>query len=143
MHILVISTHIPMPDRTSGDLRFFSILKILSKTHSITFAVTAPDYQRQRIGEAAYQDYKNRLQDLSIAIHSKCVETIRTAKFEVIWFEYYFNTDWLIDIVRFYQPHAYVIVDSVDVHFKRFEAKARLTGLKADFEQAAKVKRPS
>ncbi|WP_341328147.1 glycosyltransferase family 4 protein [Methylotuvimicrobium sp. KM2] len=140
MNILAIANQLPMPDRASGHLRFFSILKCLAKHHNVTLAVYASSYQQEELGIEAYNAYKQNLEGLSIAVSSQWIEAVRQSQFDIIWFEFYFAAQNFIDLVRYYQPSAHVIVDSVDVHYNRLEAKAKLTQNKADFALAAQVK---
>ncbi|MCD2451816.1 glycosyltransferase family 4 protein [Methylicorpusculum oleiharenae] len=141
MKIIIISSQLPMPDRASGDLRFFTILKVLAKNNDITIATYSSEHQKVTLGDEAYKTYINQLENLSITVSTNCIDIIRESQFDVVWFEFYDSTDGLIDLVRFHHPNAYIIIDSVDVHFNRLEAKAKLTQLKEDFILAENIKK--
>jgi len=129
-----------MPDRASGDLRFFSILSILAKENQLTLALTASKDQLKELGKEEYDDYVEQITNLNISISTLVTHEISHNHFDGVFFEFYHSCQHLLDLIRFYQAKAIIIVDSVDVHFKRFEAKAKLTQLKEDFIEAESVK---
>src|SRR5262249_4591552 len=74
-NILVIDHHLPMPDRDSGSLRMFQILKLLHQLgHRVTFIPDnlaklhsyAGDLQKRGI-EVVYHPYVNKVRDYVIS----------------------------------------------------------------------------
>ncbi len=128
MKILIISAKIPMPDRASGDLRFFTLLDQLRDLSDLTICAHALDQQRHEIGTKETNKYLNLLKKTNIQLGNKDVlSTLKENSFDVVIFEFYHYFTRYIDYVRLYQPNTPVIIDSVDIHYKRFFSKAKLT----------------
>ncbi|MGV7235704.1 MAG: hypothetical protein ACQ9ET_05530, partial [Nitrosomonadaceae bacterium] len=53
MKILVIADYYPMPDRSSGDLRFFTSLKILGDKYQMVYCAYDEAAQRLEVGGSA------------------------------------------------------------------------------------------
>jgi glycosyltransferase involved in cell wall biosynthesis len=137
MRVLVIYSHYPLPDQSAGDLRFYTLLTLLANQHTLLFCAPKDDCTPLPPNEAAARlkkagiflcdvDFSHALQDF---------------KPDVVWFEFYHQArpGFLAQIQRF-RPQARVVVDSVDVHFNRLEAKAKLTGAPEDAATAQRVK---
>lgn len=134
MKILAVSYDVPQPDKSSGELRFFSLLQFLSANNEVVF------YARDEKTEAGPEAH-SRLTDCGIRIAGgRFDRLLRDSPFDVVLFEFYFVAEPLIDLVRIWQPKARVVVDSVDVHFNRLRSKARVTGLASDADQAEAVR---
>ncbi len=126
-NILVIDHHLPMPDRDSGSLRMFQILKLLYQLeHRVTFV---PD------NLADIPPYTTDLQKRGIkVIHYPYVEKIRDyliahgSEFNVVILSRCQFAKKHIADVRLYAPQSRIIFDTVDLHFLREESEARLTG---------------
>jgi len=135
MKILAVSYDTPRPDQSSGELRFYTLLSLLARSHKILFYSTDP----QRIPESVAA--ANALSGLGIAIEEGPFDALlRRADFDVVFFELYFIADGLIDLVRSWQPNARIVVDSVDVHFHRLRSKAKLTHQPEDMRYAEDVR---
>jgi GT2 family glycosyltransferase/glycosyltransferase involved in cell wall biosynthesis len=125
-NILVIDHHLPMPDRDSGSLRMFQILKLLQQLgHRVTFL---PD------NLADIPPYTAELQKRGIkVIHHPYVKKIRDyliahgSEFDVVVLSRCQFARKHIDDVRLYAPQSRIIFDTVDLHFLREESEARLT----------------
>lgn len=143
MKILIISNKVPMPDRASGDLRFYTLLKLLSEVHHVTLCPLLLKDQTKRIGLAFTNNYIKKLEDINIHLLSMNILTaIRTQPFDLVMFEFYNCVrSFYIDYVRIYQPNAKVLIDSVDIHYKRSFSKASLTGDPSDIEYAETAKK--
>lgn len=136
MRILALSYDIPRPDQSSGELRFFTLLSLLAGQHELHFYSKAQQVTRDRDAAAG------SLKRLGIFVEGgKFERLLRRTKFEVVFFEFYFVAEDLLDLVRAWQPSARIVVDSVDVHFHRLRSKARLTGLSADHDSAETVRK--
>ncbi len=143
MKILAIGQFYPMPDRSAGDLRFFHLLKILVRQHDVSFSArTDLTWQKALVSESKFAQYRDALTEAGVhVIDDRPLNAVRSAVYDVVFFEFYHSAESLIDDVRFSQPHARLIVDSVDVAFNRLFSKARLTKGAADIEAARTVKR--
>ena len=126
-NIVVIDHHVPTPERDSGSLRMFQILKLLHALgHRVTFipdnlANSQPytnELQKRGI-EVVYHPYVKRVRDfltsrggeLDIVVLSRC----------------HFACKHIADVRR-YVPQSRIIFDTVDLHFIREAGEARLTG---------------
>ena len=125
-NILVIDHHVPMPDRDSGSLRMFQILKLLHRLeHRVTFIpdnlATLPPYagELQKRGiEVVYHPFVKRVRDYLIS-HGSDFDAVVLSRCQ---FAHKHITD-----VRRYAPQSRIIFDTVDLHFLREEREARLT----------------
>src|SRR5882724_3404234 len=126
-NILVIDHHIPMPDRDSGSLRMFQILKLLHELgHRVTFI---PD------NLADISPYTAALQKRGIkVVRHPYVKKVRAyliahgSEFDVVVLSRCQFARKHIADVRLYAPQSRIIFDTVDLHFLREESEARLTG---------------
>jgi glycosyltransferase involved in cell wall biosynthesis len=126
-NILVIDHHVPMPDRDSGSLRMFQILKLLHALgHRVTFvpdnlARSQPytrDLQKRGI-EVVYHPYFKRVRDY-LAAHGCELDVVVLSRCQ-------FARKHIPD-VRSYAPQSRIIFDTVDLHFVREAGEARVTG---------------
>ena len=125
-NILVIDHHVPMPDRDSGSLRMFQILKILRQLgHRVTFipdnlANTRPyagELQKRGI-EVVYHPYVKKVRDYLIA-HGSSVDAVVLSRCD-------FARKHIAD-VRLHAPQSRIIFDTVDLHYLREQREAQLT----------------
>ena len=141
MKILIICSQIPMPDRASGDLRFYTLLKLIAELHQVTLCPFNLEGQKKGMGETATKGYIEQLEDINVRSGSTDVlTTLRNEQFDLIIFEFYHTVRRYIDFVRYYQPKARILIDSVDIHYNRLLSKAVLMGKPSDFEYAETVK---
>lgn len=130
-----------MPDRASGDLRFYTLLKLIAELHQVTLCPFNLEGQNEEMGEATINSYRDQLENINICNGSTDVlTTLRNEQFDLIIFEFYHTVRRYIDFVRYYQPKARVLIDSVDIHYNRLLSKAALTGKPSDLEYAETVK---
>jgi glycosyltransferase involved in cell wall biosynthesis len=126
-NILVIDHHLPSPDRDSGSLRMFQILKILRQLgHRVTFL---PD------NLANISPYAGELQKRGIeVVHHPYVKKVRDyldshgSAFDVVVLSRCNFAHKHIRDVRLYAPRSRIIFDTVDLHFLREASEAALTG---------------
>jgi glycosyltransferase involved in cell wall biosynthesis len=139
MKILAVAEHHPMPDRSSGDLRFFELLKCLAREHEVLFC----GYKTVRgLSEVNARPYRAALEESGITVRGKSpIDAIKSEPLDAILFEFFFAAESFLDVARFWQPAARVVIDSVDVHFNRLFAKARLTEAEKDYNIARNTKR--
>ncbi len=126
-NILVIDHHLPMPDRDSGSLRMFQILKLLHELgHRVTFLpdnlADIPPYtgELQKRGiQVLFHPYVQKVRDYLIA-HGSDFDAVVLSRCQFACKH--------IRHVRLYAPQSRIIFDTVDLHFLREEGEARLTG---------------
>jgi GT2 family glycosyltransferase/glycosyltransferase involved in cell wall biosynthesis len=126
-NILVIDHHVPMPDRDSGSLRMFQILKLLHQLgHRVTFipdnlakiSPYAEELQKRGI-EVIYHPYARKVRDYLIA-HGSELDVAVLSRCQ-------FARKHIAD-VRLYAPQSRIIFDTVDLHFLREAGEAQVTG---------------
>jgi len=126
-NILVIDHHLPMPDRDSGSLRMFQILKLLHQIgNRVIFLpdnlADIPPYtgELQKRGiQVLFHPYVQKVRDYLIA-HGSDFDAVVLSRCQ-------FACKHIGD-VRLYAPQSRIIFDTVDLHFLREEGEARLTG---------------
>ena len=126
-NILVIDHYVPTPDRDSGSLRMFQILKLLHALgHRVTFipdnlAKSQPytsELQKRGI-EVLYHPYVKRVRDYLIS-HGCEFDIVVVSRCQ-------FACKHISDVRR-YAPQSRIIFDTVDLHFIREAGEARVTG---------------
>jgi glycosyltransferase involved in cell wall biosynthesis len=138
VNILAIAAHVPAFDRSSGDLRFFQMLRLLGKRHQVRLATYKTEEQHAERGAAEVGRYRSALEQARVAVFEDgVVASLRSGHQDAVLFEFHRACAKWIDRARFEQPHARMIVDSVDCHFLRFGRRARLTGLEEHRRAAA------
>ena len=126
-NILVIDHHVPTPDRDSGSLRMFQILKLLHALgHRVTFI---PDNLTKS------QPYTSELQKRGIKVlYHPYVKRVRDylishgCEFDIVVLSRCQFARKHISDVRQYAPQSRIIFDTVDLHFIREAGEARVTG---------------
>ena len=99
-----------------------------STGHSLSFCPTGQDWQAPHVGESEIRRYRNALSEKSIKVMETTVpDALRTETYDVIFFEFYYHAIPWIQLSRLLQPTARIVIDSVDLHFLRLEAKASLS----------------
>src|SRR5438128_443929 len=125
-NILVIDHHVPMPDRDSGSLRMFQILKLLHQLgHRVTFIpdnladIPLSTHKLQKRGiEVIYHPYVKKMRDYLIATGSQ-FDAIVLSRCD-------FARKHIAD-VRLQAPQSRIIFDTVDLHFVRESRGAEIT----------------
>jgi GT2 family glycosyltransferase/glycosyltransferase involved in cell wall biosynthesis len=125
-NVLVIDHYVPTPDRDSGSLRMFQILRLLHQLgHRVTFI---PD------NLANISPYTSELQKRGIEVwYHPYVKSVRDylsehgARFDVVILSRCDFARKHVENVRLYAPQSRVIFDTVDLHFVREDREARLT----------------
>jgi len=138
MKILTVSSDFPQPDQASGDLRFYTLLSLLARKHKLLFFAVGKNGTAQPRNEAS--EWLERA-DITLG-EIDLLHVLKNFKPDIVWFEFYdeVRQDFL-GLLQRHCPSARIVVDSVDVHFNRFEAKARLTGKPEDEAAAIEVKK--
>ncbi|NET43635.1 tetratricopeptide repeat protein [Okeania sp. SIO2B3] len=133
--LLMIDARMLMPDRDSGSVTAFNLIKIFqSLNYKITFApdnllyVEKYTEDLQRLGvECLYCSYITSIQSYLEAYGSE---------YDVVYLARLEFTEKHIDNVRKFAPQAKIIYDTVDLHYLREEREAKL---KNSFELAEKA----
>jgi O-antigen biosynthesis protein len=141
--LLFIAPNVPLFDRFSGDLRLFTILNILSKSHEITYF--AKNWANWAVDKSLEKSkYVSRLNDLGISVYYGDSHTIKdilkSIKFKMSIIEFYHVAEQYLPRIRLLQPSCKIIVDTVDVHYLRLHRKFKLTKDINDFQLAEATK---
>jgi GT2 family glycosyltransferase/glycosyltransferase involved in cell wall biosynthesis len=125
-NILVIDHHVPMPDKDSGSVRMFQILKLLHQLgHRLTFIpdnlAYEPPYtcELQKRGiEVVYHPYVKKVRDYLLA-HGPSFDVVVLSRCD-------FARKYFAD-VRLHAPQSRIIFDTVDLHYLREDREAQVT----------------
>lgn len=134
--ILIISPTPPRFDKNSGDLRFYTLLRLLAQDYALTFFCT----------EVADGDhiYFDKLAEYGIDVCGRggsFKSLLAWKRFDVAFLEFYYVAEYYSDRIRLMQPECRVIVDSVDVHYLRLLSKYELTGTSDDLARYEATRR--
>ena len=125
-NILVIDHYVPSPDRDSGSLRMFQVLKLLRQLgHRVTFipdnlANVAPytgELQKRGI-QVVYYPYVKNVRDYLIS-HGSDFDAVVLSRCD-------FARKHIAD-VRLHAPQSRIIFDTVDLHSLRAHRQAQIT----------------
>lgn len=140
MHICIVNSEFPHFDRTSGGLRLFTLISLLRVAgHACDYLLTAPKAELSRIGERDYASYVQALQQLGVRILVDAPAVNSKNAYDAMVFEWYMTAQHLLQRFRVLQPQAKMVVDSVDLTYLRWHAKADKTGLESDRIYARQV----
>ena len=139
-NVLIVSYNFPRADNSSGELRFFSLLKLLSQYWNIDFGIIPTHVEVNQKPEM--KKYAIKLQKTGINIlpleKEALVNAIKNNNYDGAYFNFYWVAEPFIALFKKYQPLAFVVVDSVDVHFARELSQAALKQI--DLSQALETK---
>lgn len=142
MDFCIVHSEFPCHDRTSGGLRLHSLIGLLREAgHRCDYLLTTPQAERKRLGDEDYARYADDLSRMGVRLVDARGGAHRRYHWDVVIFEWYMAAAALLAEFRAWHPDAILITDSVDLTFKRWEAKATLSGLAADAVYAGKVRR--
>jgi O-antigen biosynthesis protein len=135
-NILVIDHYVPSPDRDSGSLRMFQILKLLRQLgHRITFIpdnlMDIPHYGdelRRRGIQVVHRPYIKKVRDYLIS-HGSEFDVVILSRCD-------FARKHIAD-VRLHAPQSRIIFDTVDLHSLRVLREAQIT---TDWETQKKAR---
>ena len=125
-NILVIDHYVPSPDRDSGSLRMFQVLKLLRQLgHRVTFIpdnlANVPHYTQklQKRGiEVVYHPYVTNVRDYLIS-HGSDFDAVVLSRCD-------FARKHIADVRR-HAPRSRIIFDTVDLHSLRAHREAQVT----------------
>lgn len=139
MKILFVDSQYPMFDRASADVRMFAIVRLLrEQKHDCHYFVSDIALAESRISAEEVTRYRDALIRLGVTtIERTGFEQVLAAHhYDVVFFKYFYPAEARIPLVRIWQPQARVVVDSVDLVYARLLAKAEMSGLAADRQEA-------
>ena len=143
MNILFIDSGLPMPDRSSADLRMYTILELLAgqghQCHYFIINYTA--WSQNKVSPTDLIRYQNSLEALGIQLHTHNMDrTLLNYDFDVIYFKYFYPAEKTIALIRLLQPNTKIVVDSVDIVYARLFAKAKLESNSEYYAEAEGIK---
>ena len=115
-----------MPDRGSGELRLFSLLKILAASHQVTVYTWS---WGQEVDDDAKLRYRENLVAEGVVHESLGLRALlQRDRYDAIVFEWYYWVDWYLQDVKTWQPDAKILIDTVDIEFRRLALQAHAAG---------------
>ena len=138
--LLFIAPTVPLFDRNAGDLRLFTILKILSSSYDLTYL--AKDYVYDESIDNNF--YISSLSDFGITVYTgnySLNKIFRSNKFKVAFLEFYHIAELYLQKIKLLQPSCPVVVDSVDVHYMRLQRKCEITNDINDIAEMEETKK--
>lgn len=136
--MLIVAPFVPAWDQASGDLRFFTILKILCEPYQLFLIVL--NNRADNIDEP----YINTLKEMGIIVLGKdcsIKQLFHEHDIRFAFFEFYPSAEYYLKTIRILSPQCRIIIDSVDVHYYRYMLKYKLTKDSEDLELANKTKK--
>ncbi|MCF6341201.1 MAG: glycoside hydrolase family 99-like domain-containing protein [Bacteroidales bacterium] len=138
--VLIVSYNFPRHDNSSGELRFFSLVQMLTKYWDIDFGIIPTHLEVNSKPEM--EKYAGQLQKLGInnlpLEKGGLANAIKNNAYDGAYFNFYWVAEQFITLFKKHQPLAFVVVDSVDVHFAREMSQAALK--QSDIAQAIETK---
>jgi glycosyltransferase involved in cell wall biosynthesis len=121
IRLLVAARELPRPDRNGGDLRLFEMLRLIAGRHEVTFYPEVDMHGAEQGRRAA-----DRLRKIGVRVLDPywtlgLERTLLRTVYDGVVFEFWESARFGAGLVRRHQPWAKVIVDSVDIHFRREE----------------------
>ncbi len=96
----------------------------------LSILVESNDVDFYHFGQEVDQENQERLEEMGITVypcHKKIPEwKLFRARYDLGIFEFFHTAKWLMQTYKRLQPWSTVVVDSVDVHFARFEMASKL-----------------
>lgn len=123
LNIVVFSKTLPREDFSSGEKRLFAVLKILAEFNKVYLVVFSS------ISKPWQQEYVKAFQDIGVQLkHFKYFpfETLLLKTFDIVIYEYYWLAKEYYESFKRFQPYAFTLIDSVDVHFAREKISAQI-----------------
>jgi O-antigen biosynthesis protein len=131
----------PEFDKFGGHLRFFHLLKILATRYHVSLFCISLVEGESRSASAGLDRYADSLRAVGVTVERiGLYQLLRTQRYDVILFEFYSSAVPYLTEVRIWQRQARVIVDSVDVHFRRLAAKQQVIAGDTDADETKRLK---
>lgn len=141
--LLVMTPHLPCADRNSGDRRLVELMRMLNGHGDVfLYLMESSAGCHHGLSPSDASAYLALLRDLGIQVISgsrlKLSRLIVRYWFSTVIFEFYTTARQWHHFIRFWQPRAALIIDSVDLTFLR-EGSAAVLGLLPG-EEASRVR---
>jgi glycosyltransferase involved in cell wall biosynthesis len=122
--ILVVWWRLPKPDFSAGERRLVSLLELLARTHRVDFVMP---YQKEGEGQAG-TELPLRRAGVNVLGSGwpAFARALSRTRYHLVLFEFYHLFEGYAAAIRERQPDAVLVIDSVDVHFAREAAGAKL-----------------
>jgi len=138
--LLFIAPHLPRFDKYSGDLRMFRFLEILARDFDVVFIA------QDKTGEGPEEEgrYRAALAGKNVRVHVgefSLPSILLEHDFRAAIIEFYYIADHYIPRIRMLRPNCRVVVDTVDIHYRRAFSRYGLTGEARDLEAAERTKK--
>jgi len=123
--ILSVCPAVPRPDMAAGDRRLFALLEILARSNRVDL------YAEKTCNDVAYARYLRALRAAGVNVLPTdglgwFAGVLRSRQYDIGLFEFWHTAARFGNVFRELQPWAKLVVDSVDVHFRREEGEASL-----------------
>ena len=132
-HAVVFNDSLPEPDRDSGSVRLFEILRILARSGRVSFVPLHPrrnDFYETKLAEIGVQTVSPL--EFEAVLRREKVDFAVLSRPDV--------AAKVLPFVRRLAPDARIVFDTVDVHFVRLEREYELTGDANFLREAEKLK---
>ncbi len=142
VNILIVSDAYPAYDRSSYELRFFRLVRVLAESHRVVLCPLDVPYMVSEIGQEAVNRYRSELESHGVEIQDNgLAKALQITSYDIVIFVIHAQATYQnIRLVRYWAPSAKIVIDSVDVQFGRYLSLAKLTGLDKDYERAELIK---
>lgn len=136
--VLVISPNVPAQDHSSGDLRLFSVCRLLALRYDVVLASMSrrPGSQDER--------YVREIEDMGIEVVMPALsmrDILNRRRFAAVILEFYHTAEEYLRAIRILRPDCPILIDNVDVHFHRERLKYDVTRNLADLRKARETQR--
>jgi len=138
--VLFIAPHLPRFDKYSGDLRMFRLLEILAKRYDVVFIA------QENTGEGPAEEsrYLAALAKSNIRAHAGEYSLPRILigrNFKAAIIEFHYIAEHYIPRIRMLRPRCRIVVDTVDIHYRRAFSRYGVTKDPEDLSAAERTKR--
>jgi hypothetical protein len=141
MRILMVSHFFPMPDRQADLRRLYQIVSILCEKHEVFYFAQLAGFQYTHWGKETVLKYESQLETLGVSIVRAILPGLRAKRYDAVLFEYYQFAQPFLDQVRCWCPQARIVIDSVDLAFRRQLSRAEATKSATEAADAATKKK--
>lgn len=134
MRVFVANVVVPRPDWNAGDKRFCTILEILARRHQVDLWMADWASLAKHVPDPGSEWLKTRVLLSGLGVNvlpfgwDAFSRALTFTHYHVVLFEFLATAEDYLSEVRRRQPGAVAVVDSVDLHFVRELAGAKVRG---------------
>ena len=138
--ILFLHIRYPEFDRSSGDLRFANVMRILSQQHEVALHVLhqRPGYLTD-LANKAYADLMSQLGIRTVV--GSLFRHLREQAYDLVIIEYWYVARSILKDIRALQPQSRIVVDTEHVYFYSDQVREAAIGADSSAEEQAERKR--